>query len=72
MPGLDNTAAPLTIARIADGEVIALERMTPGRGQYRPPEPVDAALELAPEEAEQLGIESGSMVRFGVAVQERS
>ncbi|ABM61431.1 DUF192 domain-containing protein [Halorhodospira halophila] len=61
---MNNVAAPLVIAWIAEQEVVAVERMTPGQGGYRPPEPVDAALELAPEEAEALGIVPGATIRM--------
>lgn len=57
-----NVSAPLDIAWIAEGEVVTIDRMTPGEQGYRPPEPVDAALELAPTQTEAMGIEPGTQI----------
>ncbi|MBK1734914.1 hypothetical protein CKO15_06360 [Halorhodospira abdelmalekii] len=59
---MENVACPLVIAWIADGTIVATEHMKPGRALYRPPQPVDAALELHPERAEDLGIKSGTEI----------
>ncbi|MCG5537376.1 DUF192 domain-containing protein [Halorhodospira sp. 9622] len=61
---MHNVSAPLDIAWIAEGEIIAIERMTPGEQGYRPPEPVDAALELAPKQTETIGIEPGTQIEI--------
>lgn len=61
---MHNVSAPLDIAWIAEGEVITIDRMTPGEQGYRPPEPVDAALELAPAQTEAIGIEPGTQIEI--------
>lgn len=61
---MEHVAAPLVIAWIDDGRVIDMAHMQPGQDGYRPPDPVDAALELAPHKAEELGIAAGTRVRM--------
>ncbi len=64
---MHNVAAPLAIAWIGpQQQVIAVDRMAPERAGYRPPAPVIAALELAPAEAERLGIAPGVTIRPAV------
>ncbi len=59
-----NVAAPLVIAWIgAEGRVVGVERMAPGEGGYQPPEPVTAALEVVPAEAERLDLRPSQRVR---------
>jgi len=61
---MHNVRAPLVIAWIGpDHRVIALTRMEPGRGGYRPPAPVTAALELHPRRVAPLGVAVGVTVR---------
>lgn len=61
---MHNVRAPLVIAWIGpDERVIGLTRMAPGRGGYRPPAPVSAALELHPSRVTPLGVAVGVTVR---------
>ena len=56
-----NVRLALDIAYIdASGEVLAVERMSPGGSGYGISQPIAAALELAAGEAERLGIEPGT------------
>ncbi|MCG5529785.1 DUF192 domain-containing protein [Halorhodospira halochloris] len=58
-----NVSEPLAIAWIdAADEVIAVDIMVPQESGYKPPKPVVAALEMAPERAQSWGIRPGSVI----------
>ncbi|HET7570959.1 MAG TPA: DUF192 domain-containing protein [Gammaproteobacteria bacterium] len=58
--------APLDIAFMnADGRVLAVLRMVPGRKLYRPDQPYAAALEVAAGRAAKLGLERGARLICG-------
>lgn len=58
-----NVAAPLAIAWIdADGRVIGIDIMRPGRSGYAPPGPIKAALELHPDRVDAVGLAVGVRV----------
>lgn len=58
-----NVKSPLAIAWIdAEEHVVGVDIMEPEESGYRPPLPVNAALELAPQRAESLGIGVGSTI----------
>lgn len=58
-----NVSQPVAIAWIdAAGEVVGMDTMQPGKGGYRPPEPIRAALEMAPAQANSLKIRPGTRI----------
>jgi uncharacterized membrane protein (UPF0127 family) len=59
-----NVAIPLVIAYVAaDGQVVATERMQPGRSGYGIDRPIRYALEVAASRAAALGLEAGARIR---------
>lgn len=63
---MNNVSAPLVIAWISDGEVVGTDFMRPGEDGYRPPVPVDAALELHPKRANARDVTMGARVDLPV------
>lgn len=60
-----NVRLALDIAYVdAQGEVIGVERMEPGRSGYGIDRPIAAALEVAAGQAERLGIEPGTRLEL--------